>query len=129
MVIPITAAPAQVPAPGGPGTGPVIAVDGQALPKNVVAGPVARRSCRSQDPAQRAHDRGAGDARPRRARSSSRRSAAKKAVARCSVQAKVGKRVACKLVLPKRFAAKPVRIAVALKTSGGTATQHALSLP
>jgi hypothetical protein len=55
---------------------------------------------------------------------------AKHALARCAKAAIVGKPVACKLVLPKRYATKPVRIAVALKTrSGGTATQYAFSRP
>ena len=55
---------------------------------------------------------------------------AKRGVARCAVKATVGKRAACRIVLPKRFAKKPVRVAVALKARAGrTATQHVLSRP
>ncbi|WP_217914916.1 lysyl oxidase family protein [Miltoncostaea marina] len=42
-----------------------------------------------------------------------------RAVARCRVGARAGRRVACKLVLPRRLARSTVRVAVGLKGTGG----------
>jgi hypothetical protein len=124
----ITPAPAQVPAPGGPGTGPVIAVDGLALPKNVVgarligalSSPKLLRNGRNL--AVRVTPTANGKLLVTAIRS-------KHAVARCGARARMGRTVACKMRLPKRFAHKPVRVAVVLKTTGGTATQYAFSRP
>lgn len=126
--IAISPAPAQVPAPGGPGTGPVIAVDGLALPKNVVgarligalSSPKLLRNGRNL--AVRVTPTANGKLLVTAIR-------ARRAVARCSATAKMGTTIACKMRLPKRFAHKPVRVAVVLKTTGGTATQYAFSRP
>jgi hypothetical protein len=125
----ITPAPAPVPAPGGPGTGAVTAVPGRSLPPGVVAatlrGSVAKPSLKRKGRwiAVRVVPAASGRVVVTAIR-------AKRGVARCAVKATVGKRAACRIVLPKRFAKKPVRIAVALKARAGrTATQHVLSRP
>jgi len=127
--IAVVAAPAQVPAPGGPGTGAVTPIPGGSLPPGVVAAtargaagvPTLKRKGRTI--AVRVVPTAKGKLVVTAIR-------AKRPVARCTVGATPGRRVACKLVLPKRLAATPVRVVVALKLrSGGTATQHAVSRP
>lgn len=128
VAIAIRPAPPVVPAPGGPGTGTVIPVAGLPLPKGVVDARLAG----SLSAPQVSRSRRTIVVRVTPTRTGTLRVAAirgKARVARCRAHAVMGKRTACRLVLPRRLATTPVRIVVALATPAGTATRTAFSTP
>ena len=126
VTIPITPAAAPVPAPASPGSGPAIAATRRGLPAGVVSarlagglgGPVLKRHRRTI--VVRVGVRKRGVVRVAAVRGG-------KVVARCKVRGVPGRRAVCKLRVPARFAKKPVRIIVGLRTSTGTTTRRQLA--
>lgn len=129
VVIGIDPPPAQKPAPLTPGSGPVLPATSAGIPSDVEAGtaeggltiPTLTRSGRIV--VVRVVPRRAGRIVITAIRGG-------RALDHCSAKAVAGTRVTCLLTVPKKAAGEPVRIAIALKTTGGpTSLARALSRP